>query len=71
MVKIIFRAGALFFTGKENGASAAGKLSPKERERLQSLCGNAKTHLHKSGQEARAERKTIKKIAGREQAVYA
>ena len=43
-----FRAGALFFTGKENGASAAGKLSPKERERLQSLCGIAKTHLHKS-----------------------
>ena len=48
MVKIIFRAGALFFTGKENGASAAGKLSPKERERPQNLCGIAKTHLHKS-----------------------
>ncbi len=48
MVKIIFRAGALFFTGKGNGASATGKLSPKERERLQSLCGIAKTHLHKS-----------------------
>ena len=42
MVKIIFRAGALFFTGKE-------------RERLQSLCGIAKTHLHKSGQEARRQ----------------
>ena len=70
MVKIIFRAGALFFTGKENWASAAGKLSPKERERLQSLCGIAKTPLHKSKRRVPNTSRS-KKIAGREQDVCA